>query len=87
MKKTSGKQRNQIYNWAGVQFVLAQPMGKRSCKTINYAHSNDFEICEDLCHSIHQILFAKGKIFSENPIEALLHDLEMVNQITISIEV
>lgn len=75
---SNGLPKVHIYDWAVLQIVLSQPIGKRSCDALNYASEENFELCEDLCSRIHHILFAKGEISSENPEEALVNEIKCI---------
>ncbi len=83
----NGQKTGQIYDWPALQFALNLPKGSRLFPSINFADYEDFEFCEDECRAIHSILFSAGKTSEEDPVRALLADLNIVENISVSIEV
>lgn len=77
---SNGLPKGHIYDWAGLQLVLSQPKGKRSCDSLNYASEENFELCEDLCSQIHHILFARGEISSADPVESIVYEINLTKQ-------
>lgn len=83
----NGQEIGQIYDWPALQFVLTLPKGSRLYPSINFADYKDFEFCEEKCRAVHSILFSAKKTCAEDPVQALLDDLDIVENIPVSIEV
>ena len=73
--RVNGEKFDQVYDWAGLQFVLQQPSDKRVYVHLSNANHEDFEFCEDLCLKLHRLLWNLGSVQSDDPITALLGEL------------
>ena len=80
---SNGEGMGQVYDWAGLQYLLDQPPGKRGLG-IDFAKREDFEFCEEQCRRIHYILYTRGEIRSEDPVESLEWELKQMEDRPIS---